>query len=125
MKGKKIMIKVENISHAVEFIKSNDLCLIFVKNRTCSMSEAVLDNSEEALIQEFPEIPSIKVTLEKAPDFSKKYVVFSTPTILLFFRGREVLRQSVFFNFGQLKNDIDLWSKIFISLEKDPFYGLY
>jgi len=119
------MIKIENMNHAVEFVKLNDLCLVFVKGRTGNMSETVLDNSEEALIKEYPEIPSIIVTLEKTPDFSRKYTIFSTPTILLFFRGREVLRQSMFFNFGQLKNDIDLWSKTFISLENDPFYGLY
>lgn len=117
-------IEMENMDSINQFIKSNKLCLIAVSKNTCNVCFPVI-SKVEAILKELPTVPYTKVVLDDVPEFSGKFLVFSAPTILLFFKGNEVLRQSGFLNFHQLKKDIELWVENFSSLDRDPFTALY
>lgn len=115
---------MNNIKEIIKYIEANNLCLVIVTKKTCARCSPVVDQVEKMLCH-LPTLQYTRVSLDEVPAFSGQYMVFSVPTILLFFRGKEVLRQSGFIHFDQLKADIKLWIDHFSSLDSDPFSALY
>ncbi len=56
---------------------------------------------------EFPEIELAFVNSEKYPDLPAQYNVFSNPTLILFFDGREYRRESKYISISQLTAEIE------------------
>lgn len=112
------MKNISNIEDILTFIESNNICLVAIKTDTCSVCEPIIKKTE-MLLAHYPNIPSIKVTIEQTPEFTGKYIVFSAPTILLFVKAKERLRQSGFINFEVLKKELELWSTHIVNINED------
>ncbi|WP_416826634.1 thioredoxin family protein [Ectobacillus polymachus] len=100
------MNKITNIDEVKEIISNEQLCLLYIKTAQCSVCDAVLAQTEN-MLQRFPKVKSILVSLEETPRVSGEYLVFTAPTLIVFFKGKEMLRESRFVVFGQFERDLE------------------
>ncbi len=75
--------------------------LLFLKGENCPLCEAMLEKTEKELKQNNIEISILK--LEDHPKLRGQYMVFSYPTLLLLKDGKEIDRQSGYFDFERVK----------------------
>lgn len=115
---------LSNIDDLMNCVHAQNLSLIVFKTENCSVCDSVIEKTEK-LLKTYPNISGILISLDYVPDVSGKYIVFTAPTIILLFQGKEVMRQSRFISFEKLNNDLKQWSHHFSSLTKNPFSYLY
>lgn len=84
-------------------LKAHPISLIFVKMANCGVCDATLEKTIQ-LLASYPEVKGRIVSIEQTPELSGEFLVFAAPTILLFFEGKEVHRQSRIVVFGELED---------------------
>lgn len=68
----------------------------------------------EMLVQNFPLMNFAYVNCEEAKELAAQQNIFSVPTILFFFEGKEFIRKARYVNLDELKNELDrIYSMIF------------
>lgn len=99
------MDKIKNMEEIKEFISNNQMSLLFIKTVQCGVCDAVLAQSEDVL-ERFPKIHSILVSLEETPQVSGEYLVFTAPTLIMFLKGKEMFRESRFVVFSEFERKL-------------------
>lgn len=56
-------------------------------------------------------IMSILVVIDYTPQFSGQMSVFSVPTVLIFYKGKEVFRQSQFLDIKEIEKQLVMWKQ--------------
>tara|TARA_R110002050_G_scaffold166306_1_gene296791 strand:- start:283 stop:657 length:375 start_codon:yes stop_codon:yes gene_type:complete len=79
---------------------------VYFSAPNCGVCEALRPKVEEMLTSQFPAIKYVHVQIEKAPDISGTFGVFSAPTLLVFFEGKEFLRKVRLMSIPELANII-------------------
>ncbi len=87
-------------------MKSADLLLYF-SNDMCSVCRVLKPKVEELLFAAFPEMEARYIDIDKSPLLSGQYRVFTIPTILIYFDGREQARLSRNISIHQLTEIIE------------------
>jgi thioredoxin-like negative regulator of GroEL len=54
----------------------------------------------------FPNLKMVFVESDKSPELAAQYRVFTAPTVVVFFAGRETIRKSRAFGVDELKQEI-------------------
>lgn len=96
------MDECTELSEIKAHIGRHEISVVFIKMANCGVCDVVLEKTEK-LLQKYPHVKSVAVSIEKTPAIAGEFLVFTAPTILLFLRGKEVLRQSRFVRFEQLE----------------------
>lgn len=68
--------------------------MLYFYNDLCAPCKALRPKVELMLKEEFTEMKLIKINTAENPEFAAKYLVFSAPTLLVFFEGKEYIRES-------------------------------
>ncbi len=78
----------------IEMDKKIDISaqLYYITSSKCSSCWALKPKIEELLKEEFPKMVFTAVASEGEPEWCAKNRIFSAPTIMLFFEGREYQR---------------------------------
>lgn len=76
-----------------ELISTETAVAVYFSAPNCGVCEALRPKVEELLAARFPAIKYVHVQIDKAPGISGVYGVFSAPTLLIFFEGKEFLRK--------------------------------
>ncbi len=105
------MEQYTDLAEVKKAIEANSLCLLFIKTANCGVCDAVFEKTNE-LLENFPMVKGILLSLENTPQASAEYLVFTAPTLLLFAEGREVMRASRFVMFENLEYELKRWSEI-------------
>jgi thiol-disulfide isomerase/thioredoxin len=87
----------KRINSAEEFdqvITENLGVLFFFSTMSCSVGEALEPKIINLLENNFPKIPFYFVDINSMPEIASKNSVFVEPTILVFFEGKESIRNS-------------------------------
>lgn len=80
--------------------------LIYFSADQCSVCHAVWPRIKK--LAEDYDIPLRKIQTEQEIEFSAQNLVFTVPTVLLFFEGREVQRESRFIDFDSLERQLSI-----------------
>lgn len=81
--------------------------LLYFSNDMCSVCKVLKPKVMELLTQQFPEIEARYVDIDKSPMLSGQHRVFTIPTILIFFDGKEQARLSRNISLHQLSEAIE------------------
>lgn len=76
--------------------------LLYVTTTDCSVCKVLKPKVEELLADRFPEMVFIAVELDLLPAIGRQYEVFSVPTVIAFFQGREHVRKVRVFGLKEL-----------------------
>jgi thioredoxin-like negative regulator of GroEL len=80
--------------------------LFYFSTEQCNVCKVLKPKVAELIEENFPEIKLFYVDIEKAPVISGQYRIFTIPTILVFFDGKEFLRKSRNVGLGELEKEI-------------------
>ncbi len=75
-------------------IREEKALLIYFSAEGCSVCKTLRPKVREMITGTFPKMRSIYVDTERSPLIAGQHRVFSIPTILLFFEGKEHMRLS-------------------------------
>lgn len=81
--------------------------LLYFSNDMCSVCKVLKPKVIELLKEQFPQIETRYVDIDKSPLLSGQHRVFTIPTILIFFDGKEQTRFSRNISLQQLAEAIE------------------
>jgi len=88
--------------------------VIYFKNDACGPCLALRPKVQELLETEFPKIEFQIVDTVQEPMLSSAYSVYSNPTILVFFEGKEYIRKSKNISIPVLGQEVErLYNMVF------------
>ncbi len=85
-----------------------DFVLVIAKTKTCTICKTI-DWQFKHQIKHYESLEKFEVYIEDVERFRGEHMVFSVPTILFFSEGKELLRQSRFFNFDMINRLIETY----------------
>lgn len=81
--------------------------IIYFYSDNCAPCLSLRPKVQKLVDDSYPEVKLAFVNSEKYPALPAKYSIFSNPTILLFFDGREYRRESKYISIPQLSEAIE------------------
>ena len=88
------------------FANQNEAIVLYFTTTTCNVCKSIFPKLE-ALMQDYTNT-TIKIDAEQFPDIAGQHLIFTVPTILVFFEGKEVLRESRFIDLAKIERILDL-----------------
>lgn len=95
------------MSEIDEAIEKNDALLIYFSAPHCNVCKVLKPKIAELTRNEFPELKLFYVDIDKAPAVSGQFSIFSIPTIMIYFGGKEFLRKSRNIGIAELSMEIE------------------
>ena len=92
-------------------IKHKSVCF-YLSTLDCSVCKVLKPKVFEMLKNDFPKIHFCNIDLNKAKEISGQLSVFSVPTILVYFDGKETIKTSRNVHLEELREQIDRYYKI-------------
>lgn len=80
--------------------------LAYFSTDACNVCKVLKPKVSELLQTEFPKMKMIYIKSDMFPEVAAQNQVFTAPTILVFFEGREYIRKSRNIGVGELQRDI-------------------
>lgn len=97
--------------HRIRFrIDREPLVLLYFDRSSKEDTDNSLDTAVR-LLKNFPGLSSYYIDLEDVPSAAGDYLVYTYPTILVYFQGRIKIRQEGSINFKSLAGDLMLFHK--------------
>ena len=90
-----------------EIIESEPAAAIYFSSPNCGVCHALRPKVEALFSDEFPAIKFVHIEIDKSPGISGEYGVFSAPTLLVFFEGKEFLRKVRLMGIMELQEKIE------------------
>ena len=93
-----------------EFLKLKNeepALLAYFSTEACNVCKVLKPKVADLLQQEFPKIKSVYIKSDKLPEVAAQNQVFTAPTILVYFDGREYIRKSRNIGIGELQHEIE------------------
>jgi len=81
--------------------------LLYFSSDSCSVCKVLKPKVAELLHRKFPRMQSLYVNTEKSPVIAGQFRIFTIPTILIFFEGKEQQRYSRNISMHQLEAAIE------------------
>lgn len=97
---------IYNLQELQGLIEQNKGVLLYFSSDTCSVCKVLKPKVEELLKEHFPLMQLRYVNTELSPLISGQFRVFTIPTILIFFEGREQTRFSRNISLHQLEESL-------------------
>jgi len=95
-------------------ISSSRAVALYFSTPDCNVCKVLKPKLIEMLEEEFSLINFVYVDCEKAKELAAQNSIFSVPTILFFFDGKEYIRKARFVNLDELRDEIDrIYSMMF------------
>src|SRR5690606_17262728 len=90
-----------------EIIDSEAAVAVYFSAPNCGVCFALKPKVETLFSKEFPLVKFILIEIDKSPGVSGEYGVFSAPTLLVFFEGKEFLRKGRLMGIQELQEKIE------------------
>ena len=88
--------------------------VLYFKNDACAPCLALRPKVQNLIETEFPKMEFTIVDTAQEPMLSSAYSVYSNPTILVYFEGKEYIRKSKNIGVGELSKEIErLYNMVF------------
>ena len=97
---------INTLKEFESFISENRAELFYFSTPDCNVCKVLKPKVEELLTKQFPLIKFVYVNTLNAKELAAQKNIFTVPTILFFFEGKEYLRKSRFVNLDELENEL-------------------
>ena len=89
------------------FLNANPTAAIYYSTPECNVCKVLKPKFKEMLSDKFPKISFAYVDVSDAKELAAQNSVFTVPTIVFFFDGKESLRKSRNINLIELKKELE------------------
>ena len=93
-------------------LSGNEAVLAYFSTENCSVCKVLKPKVVEMASEAFPKLKMIFIESDKIPQLSAQYRVFSAPTVVVFFQGRETICKSRAFGVDELNSEIQRFYSI-------------
>ncbi len=87
-------------------IAQNTAVLVYFSHEKCNVCEVLKPKISEMIQQEYPKIGLFSVDTENQPSIAAQQRIFTVPTVLIFFDGRESVRKSRNIGVEEFRNEL-------------------
>ncbi len=98
--------EISDYSQLDKIISDNTAVILYFYSDNCAPCVQLRPKVQELVEGDYPEIKLYLIDAESNPEIPAKYGVFSNPTIILFFDGKEYRRESKYISIPQLSETI-------------------
>ena len=98
--------KISSIKGLDEKINKNDALLIYFSHDKCNVCKVLKPKVAELINSEFPKMELSYVDTVNSPKTAGQYGIFTVPTIMAFFNGKESFRKSRNIGLRELETEI-------------------
>ena len=93
----------KTIEELATYIEEQQLVLLFIKTENCGVCDVML-RKVNYVLENYNYVEKIEILLQDMQEIAGRYAVFTGPTVLLFYNGKEILRESRFISLENLEN---------------------
>lgn len=101
------MKTIQTISEFDQVLSECDAVLAYFSTETCSVCHVLKPKVIEMVSEAFPKMKMVFVESDKLPELAAQSRVFTAPTVVVFFAGRETIRKSRAFGVDELRSEIE------------------
>lgn len=88
-------------------IKKNDAVMVYFSGENCGVCKVIQPKIKDLFTNNFPKIKQIYISADIFQETAAQYHVLTIPTVIVFFDGKEFVKQSRHIAIEQLKEQID------------------
>ncbi len=88
-------------------LNANDAVMLYFSAPTCNVCHALKPKLVEAVTTKFPTFIIESIDISEVPEIASHFSVFTIPTVLIFFQGREFCRKSRHMSVGEVIDAIE------------------
>lgn len=88
------------------------MLLVYFGSNTCSVCRDIMPKID-AMIDSYPFIKAVEVEVQKLPELSASYGVFTAPVVMLFIEGKETVREAGIMSLISLDEKISRYYDLF------------
>ncbi len=100
------MITIKSLEEFNEIKENEDAVLFYFSHDACNVCKVLKPKLEELVREDFPQTKMYYVNIKLLPEISGQLRIFTVPTIIVCFQGREYIRKSRNIGIGELANDM-------------------
>jgi len=100
------MRTILTLSEFNRVVAEKQAVLAYFSHEKCSVCKTLKPKLESHFKQQFPKFELVYVNIEHTPEISGQFSVFASPTLLIFFNGKESLRKSRNFGIDELSQAV-------------------
>lgn len=101
-------MKIIESYEEVDEVINKELVMIIAKTNTCSACQTITKILENNL-KHYHEIEKYSIYVDKVDKFRGEHLIFSVPTVLIFNKGKEILRESKYLNYAKIDRLIEIF----------------
>lgn len=106
--------EIESYEQFLRLKDEEPALLAYFSTDACSVCHVLKPKVEQLLASEFPKMKMVSVKSHELPEVAAQNRVFTAPTILVFFEGREYVRKSRNIGIAELQQEIArIYSMVF------------
>ena len=98
--------EVQSFDEFLQLKEKEPALLAYFSTNACSVCKVLKPKVDQLIQSEFPKIKLAYIQSDVLPDVAAQNRVFTAPTILLFFDGRETIRKSRNIGISELQREI-------------------
>lgn len=96
------MKKIESNEMFEEVLQQNKFVLTYYSRLWCGVCHA-MKPQVESLLEKYPDVTLVEVNVDDTPDLGAQYTIFSVPAVILFYEGKEFMRQAGYLRLDQIE----------------------
>ncbi len=97
------MEMIKNNHEFETLIHKNKLSLVYFSRLWCGVCHA-LKPQVETILKQYPEVALAEVNIDDQPEIGAQQTIFSVPAFILFYEGKEFMRQAGYLKLDQLQD---------------------
>ena len=100
------METIQSYQEFEQLLENQDAVLAYFSTDACTVCKVLKPKVSEMIAESFPKMKMIYVQSDRQPELAAQNRVFTAPTVVVFFAGRETIRKSRAFGIDELKAEI-------------------
>ncbi|QGY45331.1 thioredoxin [Maribellus comscasis] len=101
-----MFIEIQSFDEFLKLKETEPALLAYFSTDACNVCKVLKPKVAELVSKEFPKIKPVYVKSDILPDVAAQNQIFTAPTILVFFDGRETIRKSRNIGISELQREI-------------------
>ena len=98
-----------------EYIQKHEAVIAYYSHDMCSVCTVLKPKVKEKVEEHFPKIKFIYVNILETPEISSQQSIFTVPTLIVYFEGKESLRKSRNISIDELQMELERSYEILFS----------
>ena len=104
------MNNLNSIDDIKDFIKENKFVMLYFSSDGCTVCDDILPMIK-GLLKKHSKVVSGHIKVQDLPSVASIFGIFTVPAIIIFLDEKEIVRQSRYINFLELKEKIQRFSE--------------